>query len=38
MGMYPGQYKIESIKIGEEDIMGLFVSLEIFENIFIPLV
>jgi hypothetical protein len=38
MGMYPGQYKVDNIKIDGIDIMGIFVSLEIFENIFIPLV
>ena len=35
---YPTQFKIDNITIDGEDIMGLFVSMEIYENIFIPLV
>ena len=35
---YPTQFKINHIKIDGVDIMGLFLSLEIFENIFIPVV
>lgn len=35
---YATQYKINNIKIDGIDVMGLFVSLEIFENIFIPVV
>ena len=38
MSQYPSQYKIDNISIDGEDIMGLFVSMEIYENIFIPLV
>lgn len=35
---YPTQYEIDNISIDGEDIMGLFMNMEIYENIFIPLV
>ena len=36
--MFPTQFKIDNITIGETDIMGLYSSIELYENIFIPLV
>lgn len=35
---YPTQFKMNYLKVDGVDIMGLFLSLEIFENIFIPAV
>lgn len=35
---FPTQFKIENISIDGEDIMGLFQSLEIYQNIFIPII
>ena len=37
-GNLPSQFKIEHIKIADKDVTGLYLSLEIFENIFIPVV
>ena len=34
----PAQYQTTELKIEDEDIRGLFVSLSIFENIYSPLV
>lgn len=36
--MYPSQFKIDNISIDGIDVMGLFINMEIYENIFIPLV
>ena len=35
---YPSQFKISEITIDGEDIAGMFISMEVYENIFIPLV
>ena len=33
----PTQYEVQEMKIGDEDVVGLFVSLSIYENIYTPL-
>lgn len=35
---YPTQYKIDNISIDGIDIMGLFLGMEIYQNIFIPVI
>ena len=32
----PTQYEVQEMKIGDEDVVGLFVSLSIYENIYTP--